>query len=107
MHRIQFDKLKEIVEDWARNIEPRIRIYLFGSRAKGTASDSSDIDLAIEFLERIPKDQMDDIIICDGADLEQAIRKAMNKKVCLEDYENRKVKEYVKGGFVIIYESKS
>ncbi len=48
---------------------------------------------------------MDDIIICDGTDLEEAIRKAMNKKVCLEDYDNKKVNEYVKDGFVLIYES--
>ena len=40
-------ELRTIVSAWARQ-EPRVsHIYLFGSRAKGTASAKSDIDLAM------------------------------------------------------------
>jgi predicted nucleotidyltransferase len=33
---------------------PDVKIYLFGSRAKGTAKPYSDFDIAIEWKERIP-----------------------------------------------------
>ena len=104
MNTINIKELKAIVENWARSIEPGIRIYLFGSQSKGTATHKSDIDLAIEFLEKISKDEIDNIIVCDGLDLEEAIKKAMNRKVCLEDYQIKKVRDYVKDGHIVIYE---
>ena len=40
------EKIEEIVERIVRAVHP-YRIYLFGSRAKGTARNDSDIDLLI------------------------------------------------------------
>jgi predicted nucleotidyltransferase len=34
---------------------PKCRIYLFGSRARGTGSPGSDIDLAIDALKKIDR----------------------------------------------------
>ncbi len=40
---------KRAFRTWARN-EPLIKeVYLFGSRAKGTAKQESDVDIAIRF----------------------------------------------------------
>ena len=43
--------LKKIVSVWASGTGYRIRVYLYGSRLKGTQKQDSDLDLAIEFLD--------------------------------------------------------
>ena len=46
-------ELQTIVSVWARQ-EPRVsHIYVFGSRAKGTANAESDIDLAVIITDEI------------------------------------------------------
>ena len=44
---------QEVVKIIAKYL-PGARIYLFGSRAKGTAKPYSDFDIAIEWKEKIP-----------------------------------------------------
>jgi predicted nucleotidyltransferase len=48
---------EEIYQEVIRTITkylPDARVYLFGSRAKGTAKPYSDFDIAIEWKEKIP-----------------------------------------------------
>jgi len=40
--------IKAKVHEWAKSANQPIRVYLFGSRAKGTHKPDSDIDIAIE-----------------------------------------------------------
>jgi type I restriction enzyme S subunit len=44
---------QEVVKIVAKYL-PDARVYLFGSRAKGTAKPYSDFDIAIEWKEKIP-----------------------------------------------------
>ena len=46
---------RHVLVDWARS-EPQIRaLFVFGSRAKGRATVSSDLDLAVELT--VPEDE--------------------------------------------------
>ncbi len=45
--------LKKIVEIVSKYL-PNCRIYLFGSRAKGTARENSDFDIAVDCGSKIP-----------------------------------------------------
>ncbi len=45
--------LKKIVEIVSKYL-PNCRIYLFGSRAKGTARKNSDFDIAVDCSSKIP-----------------------------------------------------
>jgi hypothetical protein len=44
---LSVDVISRLVHNWARDQPLILRIYLFGSRAKGSARPDSDIDLAV------------------------------------------------------------
>ncbi len=45
--------LKKVVEIVSKHL-PQCRIYLFGSRAKGTARENSDFDIAVDCGSKVP-----------------------------------------------------
>ena len=52
------DRIAKTIEDWAKS-EPLVsRVYLYGSRVKGTENERSDIDVAVK-LNRIRGDTLD------------------------------------------------
>lgn len=40
---------------------PDVKIYLFGSRARGTNSPSADIDIALDGGKKLPREDVDEI----------------------------------------------
>lgn len=68
---------KEIVEIITRRINlPHYRIFIFGSRASGKATERSDIDIGIESAEMIPvglipgiKEELDNLPVLQKIDL--------------------------------------
>lgn len=58
MGSLERAELRAIIDDWASNLEYRVRVYLFGSRLTGASREGSDLDLAIEFLEPMDSDPL-------------------------------------------------
>jgi len=56
------DKTKKKIISLISALIPKAKIYLFGSRARGTHSKWSDIDLAIDAEERLPTILVGEII---------------------------------------------
>jgi len=97
--------LNEIIHKWASDLDFRIKVYLFGSRLKGTHRPDSDLDLAIEFL-----DSWHDAALLWFDYHEQwqrELSKIIGLKVHLELYDkgNQSIRAYVNGKAVIIFES--
>ena len=42
------EKYKEFIKTSIKNILPNVKIYIYGSRVKGTAQKYSDVDIAIK-----------------------------------------------------------
>ena len=51
------EKYKEFIKTSIKNILPNVKIYIYGSRVKGTAQKYSDVDIAIKCQEKIPFDK--------------------------------------------------
>lgn len=54
-------EIKEKIIRMISAIEPNVKIILFGSRARGTASKFSDIDIAIDAGEQLPRSTLGEI----------------------------------------------
>lgn len=52
LSRMDENRLKQIIIDWASKLPYEVNVFLFGSRLKGTAKQDYDLDIAIEFLEQ-------------------------------------------------------
>ena len=55
MHRNRHTREEIIrqVRDWAESLDEPVRVYIFGSRHKGTNRKDSDVDIALESGEQI------------------------------------------------------
>ncbi|MCX5829201.1 MAG: nucleotidyltransferase domain-containing protein [Deltaproteobacteria bacterium] len=102
---MDLENIKQIISNWASGINYRIRVYLFGSRLKGTHRPDSDLDLAIEFL-----DSWHDTTLLWFDFHEQwqnELFELTGFKVDLQlyDLENDNIRAYIKGKSIIIFES--
>ncbi len=52
------DLIKQKIINLLRALFPEVKIYLYGSRAKGTYHDRSDIDLAVDAGKKLQQSQM-------------------------------------------------
>ena len=102
---MDIDELKQIVTNWASKLPYRVNIYLFGSWAKGTGKDDSDLDIAMSFLEPIS-----DFVWYDFHDKWQNyLTKEIGLPVQLELYEGDRsphLKKYLDEASIILYSSK-
>lgn len=48
------EKYKEFIKTSIKNILPNVKIYIYGSRVKGTAQKYSDVDIAVKCPTKIP-----------------------------------------------------
>jgi predicted nucleotidyltransferase len=87
---------KKIVEIISRKLDlPHYRIFLFGSRASGKASEKSDYDIGLDFTGRIPpgrlleiEDELRDLRIMQKIDLVNFANVSQEfKEVALHDIE--------------------
>jgi predicted nucleotidyltransferase len=97
------ENLKEIIFNWASTLPVKVRVYLFGSRLKGTAKSDSDLDIAIEFLE-----SDDDLMWFDYHDKWQGyLTDKTGLSVDLQLYEGDRsphLKKYLNDSSIILYE---
>lgn len=49
---MEIDDIVEVVRGWAESQPLILRVWIFGSRVRGTARINSDIDIAVEVLKR-------------------------------------------------------
>src|SRR5262245_9311695 len=56
-------EIQTLIERIAMELNPR-RIIVFGSYAKGTATPNSDLDLAIELVTPLPRQQRPRLLAC-------------------------------------------
>jgi len=102
---MDLENIKKIILNWASSINYRIKVYLFGSRLKGTHRPDSDLDLAIEFL-----DLWHDAVLLWFDYHEQwqnELSELTDLKVDLQlyDLENENIRAYIKENSTIIFES--
>ncbi len=45
---MEIAKIVRVLAEWARTKQLILRVYVFGSRARGTQRDNGDLDLAVE-----------------------------------------------------------
>lgn len=55
------EKIKQKIIAVISALMPDVKIYLFGSRARGTNSDRADIDIALDGGKRLPIADVDEI----------------------------------------------
>jgi predicted nucleotidyltransferase len=77
-----------IIAEWAENL-PIKKIYIFGSRVRGDATDASDLDIAVEF--QYPE-SVDETMLnwnhqneTDFADLKRALKVPLSLHICPND----------------------
>ena len=67
------EELKSFIEDFFSKRNRKVRVILFGSRARGTHTEHSDIDIAIDSDEDIEDDIVDLKAIIEESDLPQKV----------------------------------
>lgn len=50
---MELKEIGKIIAEWALQVPEIATVYLYGSRVKGTHREDSDLDIAIEFDQRI------------------------------------------------------
>ncbi len=85
---MEMEFFRQIVEDWAKAIPYSLRIYLYGSVAKGIANEKSDIDIALEFPQL--EENQRTLIIFDYQELwETELSNKLGKKVHIELFDDK------------------
>lgn len=104
MQKIDISKLKIQINQWANSLPHKCKIYLFGSYLKGTSSEDSDLDIAVEFLE-----PYDEFLWYDFSDEWQScLTENIGIKVQLELYEGERtphLKKYLEEASMVIYDA--
>jgi predicted nucleotidyltransferase len=102
---LNIDELRKIIHAWASILPCKVRIHLFGSYLKEKAGPHSDIDLAIEFLDRHPlelwgnQEKWQDY-------LSSKIGTSVHLEVC-EGNESPNLKEYLSNCSIVIFDPDS
>lgn len=86
--RKDLERHAAIIAEWAGNL-PIKKIYIFGSRVRGDATDASDLDIAIEFQ---PPESVDETMLnwdhqneTDFADLKRALKVPLSLHIDPDD----------------------
>jgi predicted nucleotidyltransferase len=78
------DEIARLLAEWAARHDAVAALWLFGSRAKGTARADSDHDLAIELRPKIKDhDWAFGDFVCDGDDWKGQLREIVGGDVSL------------------------
>jgi predicted nucleotidyltransferase len=85
---IQDQKLKTVIDRLVKEFEPT-KIFLFGSRAKGTALERSDIDIAVSGVKDFDtlSDEVEDLPTLYSVDL-------LNLDTCRNDLLLEDIRQY-------------
>jgi predicted nucleotidyltransferase len=108
MNSILEDQVKPIIINWASQLPFEVRIYLFGSWAKGTARSDSDVDIAIEFIEPMSKSERDEIWYEFHERWQNDLVRKVGLPVVLQLYEgdmSPHIKQYLKDASIVLYSS--
>ena len=100
------NKLTEIIASWASKDPEIYKVHIFGSRAKGSARDDSDIDIAIEF---VPKHNDLANWILRAQEMIESLQPALPYKLDLQWYGGEQETEIIhkglQSGYCTIYEA--
>lgn len=102
MDSLNIDELRRIIHNWASKLPHKPRVYLIGSRAKGTARSDSDVDIVLEFLDCHPLE-----LWGNSEKWKQHLSRLIDLKVHLELYEGDEsptVKQALNDASVILYD---
>jgi predicted nucleotidyltransferase len=101
---MNIEDLNEIVHKWASGLDFRIKVYLFGSRLKGTHRADSDLDLAIEFLDSWHNTTLLWFDFHEQWQNELSELTGLKVDLQLYDFENENIRAYIKEKSVLIFE---
>lgn len=101
-------EISEALQNWAQNEPIVIKVYIFGSRLKGTHRPDSDLDIAVE-LRKLPGDEdVNATWIGEAKRLKHSIAKFVPYNVDLQGYNGKEtphIDAYLKDRSLLVYNS--
>lgn len=105
---MEFEEIKAALIKWAQTESIVTKVYIFGSRLKGTHRPDSDLDVAIE-LQKLPGDEtVTATWICEAGRLENSIRSYVPYAVDLQAYNDKEtphLRAYLEEASLLVYEA--
>jgi len=103
-------EIRQVIIDWVTNLSilTKVRIYLYGSVLKSFVKEHSDVDIAIEILDKMSEIDRDLLWIDNHNKWESFLSEKLKLKVDLQLYEGDKtpsIKKYLEERSIILFES--
>lgn len=105
---MEFEEIKAALIKWAQTESIVTKVYIFGSRLKGTHRPDSDLDIAIE-LQKLPGDEtVTATWICEAGRLKNSIKSYLPYAIDLQGYngeETPHLHTYLEEASLLVYEA--
>jgi len=105
---MSLSEISKIIADWAASEPIVVRVYIFGSRARGDHHENSDLDIAIEIEKGADDSNVHETWIYECDRCEQSLAKLLPYRLQLELFDGENTPTVLKGirrSSVLVYDA--